>query len=41
MAVPLLAVASGCGPSACKASLMQAYVCQLRKQGAESNLFYY
>jgi hypothetical protein len=29
-AVPLLAVASGCGPSACNASLMQAYVCQLR-----------
>ena len=29
-ALPLLAVAYGCGPSACNASLMQAYVCQLR-----------
>ena len=29
-ALPLLAVACGCGPSACNASLMQAYVCQLR-----------
>ena len=28
-ALPLLAVASGCGPAACNASLMQAYVCQL------------
>jgi hypothetical protein len=29
-ALPLLAFASGCGPSACNASLMQAYVCQSR-----------